>query len=106
MTNRIRYRMYDGKRYRVVMNEGFEGFVVRWTATCTGCYESEDGHPVGEYDFDQKSGCAIGAGCEECGYTGKSRRAEWCPFDYAAYSKHSDEQWNKKVREDRERASA
>jgi len=44
-----------------------------FTRSCTGCFESEDGHPVGEYPWDSKANCYIGSGCSECGYTGKRR---------------------------------
>lgn len=53
--------------------------LARWTDSCSGCFESEDGHPVGIYPRDPKHRCYIGAGCDECGYTGKRRRAEWLP---------------------------
>jgi hypothetical protein len=99
----VRYRTVDngdGKRtrHKVVLHHGFEGFVVRWTDSCSGCYETEDGHPVGEYDYDPKHNCAIGAGCEECGYTGKSRRAEWIPFDdqFEAYDAWWDKRWERR----------
>lgn len=86
----IRYRVKDGRRYRIVMNEGFEGFVVRWTSTCTGCFESEDGYPVGSYPFDEGAQCHVGAGCRECGYTGKTRSSMWVPFDSAAWRRHDE----------------
>jgi hypothetical protein len=103
MADPIRYRTIDdgdGNRTRckVVLLNGFEGFVVRWTDSCTGCYESEDGHPVGEYDYDSKNHCAIGAGCKECGYTGKSRRVEWLPFDAEAYDAWWDKRWARRER--------
>jgi len=44
-----------------------------WTESCTGCRETEDGQNVGDYPWDSKAGCYIGAGCDECGYTGKRR---------------------------------
>jgi hypothetical protein len=44
-----------------------------FTHSCSGCFESEDGHPVGEYPWDDKAKCYVGAGCKECGYTGKRR---------------------------------
>lgn len=56
----------------------------RWTDTCSGCFESEDGHPIGHYPRDPKHGCYIGAGCDECGYTGKVRRVMWLPHTEAA----------------------
>lgn len=133
---KVRYRTHDGRRYRVVMREGFEGFVVRWTATCTGCFNTEDGQPVGcYYPFDDKAKCYVGAGCSECGGRGKVRQSHWIPFDAAAWRRYDEadlieleqikarcraegldtiprdwykawEQKWEKVREDRERASA
>lgn len=47
-----------------------------WTTSCSGCFETEDGHPVGEYPWDAKAHCHVGGGCSECGYTGK-RRDGW-----------------------------
>lgn len=47
-----------------------------WTTSCSGCFETEDGHPVGDYPYDAKNHCHIGAGCPECGYTGK-RKQGW-----------------------------
>lgn len=44
-----------------------------WTTSCSGCRETEDGHNVGHYEWDDKAKCYIGAGCSECGYTGKRR---------------------------------
>ena len=44
-----------------------------FTRSCSGCYETEDGHPVGEYEWDEKAKCYKGSGCKECGYTGKRR---------------------------------
>lgn len=83
MTDPIRYRKDDeGNRYKVVMNEGFEGYIGRWTTACSGCYESTDGFPTGD----------IGGGCDECGYTGKRRWSMWVPFDITAWHKHMVEQ--------------
>jgi hypothetical protein len=91
----IRYRRdHEGNLHKVVMHEGFEGFVVRWTDECTGCTEREDGHLVGEYGWDPKAKCTVGAGCDECGYTGKSRRAQWVAFD-GAYYEYEDRKWEK-----------
>jgi hypothetical protein len=50
-----------------------------WTRTCSGCYESEGGHPAVSYNYDEKAKCAVGAGCEECGHTGKRREEMWLP---------------------------
>jgi hypothetical protein len=50
-----------------------------WTTSCSGCLETEDGHPVGRYEWDAKHSCYIGGGCHECGYTGKRRQRELVP---------------------------
>lgn len=42
------------------------------TSPCSGCFESgEYGGMEHLYDYDQKAQCRKGAGCSECGYTGK-----------------------------------
>ncbi|WP_264858167.1 hypothetical protein [Burkholderia cenocepacia] len=46
--------------------------------TCSGCHESEDGHPVGEYPYSETLQCDLGAGCGECGGIG----AVWDSTDY------------------------
>ncbi|WP_198386206.1 hypothetical protein [Burkholderia ubonensis] len=46
--------------------------------TCSGCHESEDGHPVGEYPYSEVLQCDLGAGCTECGGIG----AVWDNTDY------------------------
>ena len=74
MKERRRYRILDdgdGNKFRVmvVMHEGIEGHIVRWTDTCSGCTEYVEGQ------------LAYGPmGCEECGYTGKRRQAHWVPI--------------------------
>ena len=48
-----------------------------WTDSCSGC--TELGECMGNahlYPYDSKARCHIGAGCEECGFTGK-RRTSW-----------------------------
>lgn len=45
---------------------------------CSGCYETEDGHPVGRYPHSELFGCALGGGCSECGGIG----AIWDDTDY------------------------
>lgn len=47
--------------------------------TCSGCYESEDGHDVGNYPFSPSLGCKLGSGCGDCGGLG----ATWDTVDYA-----------------------
>lgn len=77
---RVGYRMAlvkldpDGPavRVKVVRFERQDGMVVRWTQHCSGCtpgYEESGGA-----HFER------GAGCSECGYTGRSRRVEWVPL--------------------------
>lgn len=81
----IRYRKdLDGNRHRVVIVNGMDGFEVRYTTSCSGCFEpGECGALAHHYIFDSKAGCHIGSGCHECGYTGKRARTYWVPFDYA-----------------------
>ena len=89
MTEPVRYRKdREGKRYRVVLNEGHEGFVTRWTESCTGCFEFNEGWGLEHYEYDAKHKCRIGAGCSECGYTGKRRASFWVPFDMTAWSRY------------------
>jgi hypothetical protein len=78
----IRYRRDDdGKRRRVVMFNGQEGFEVWATVSCSGCCEMGEsgGNPNG-HDYDPKARCHVGFGCDECGYTGKRRWPYWVPF--------------------------
>jgi hypothetical protein len=44
------------------------------TMPCSGCYEpGEYGGNEHLYQWDAKARCRVGAGCRECGYTGKRR---------------------------------
>lgn len=53
----------------------------KWTTNCSGCCElGEYGSGSQYYDRDPKHGCLIGAGCEECGYTGKRIESCWVPI--------------------------
>jgi len=54
---------------QVIAEEALEGAVCGWRS-CTGCLESEDGHPVGDYPYSPEFGCQVGAGCSECGGLG------------------------------------
>lgn len=77
----------EGDLHQVVRYDGMDGFVVRWTASCTGCFEFGDyGGLAHLYPWDDKAKCRIGAGCSECGYTGKRVQEHWVPFDMAAHS--------------------
>lgn len=48
-------------------------------ATCTGCYDTEDGRPTQKYAHSDVFGCELGNGCRECGGIG----AVWDDTDYA-----------------------
>jgi hypothetical protein len=49
--------------------------------SCSGCCElGEYGSGSSLYPTDPKHGCLIGAGCNECGHTGKRRWAMWLPL--------------------------
>lgn len=70
LDRRKRYR-YVGRKHRdfwgclVVVDSGYTG-------SCSGCYESgECGGMEHWYEWDEKAKCRKGAGCDECGYTGK-----------------------------------
>lgn len=73
-------------RVLVVYFKGIAGHLVRWTGSCTGCHETVDGQETGWYPFDEKAQCYVGAGCDECGHTGKRRREEWVPIDPSDYN--------------------
>jgi hypothetical protein len=49
-----------------------------WHA-CSGCYDTEDGHPTGNYAYSAVFGCALGSGCHECGGLGVT----WDNNDYS-----------------------
>jgi len=69
----------DGRRnYKVIDGRLCE--LVSFTNTCSGCCELSDGHNIYGYPYDEKAGCIIGSGCEECGYTGKRRQTYWIPI--------------------------
>ncbi|QTS88286.1 hypothetical protein JLK41_09035 [Ectopseudomonas khazarica] len=46
--------------------------------SCSGCHETEDGHPVGSYAYSSVLQCSLGSGCSECGGLG----ATWDNTDY------------------------
>jgi len=47
------------------------------TQPYSGCFSAgEYGGNEHNYPYDAKAGCRVGAGCHECGYTGK-RRTYW-----------------------------
>lgn len=86
---RRRYRVVNGQRFLVVPLRGVDGYVVRFTDYCTGCTEHGDYGSllVGSV----RDGKVYGAGCEECGFTGRRRREEWMPFDFQEWDRKMDE---------------
>lgn len=63
------WRDSKGRLRRIVLCDGEEGYIERRTIGCLGCTE------YGDY------GVSYGAaGCEDCGFTGRRRIAEWFPF--------------------------
>ena len=55
-----------------------------YTGTCSGCFETGDyGSGSENYSWDGKAHCYVGAGCHECGYTGKIRHSMWIPVTSA-----------------------
>jgi hypothetical protein len=62
--------------------------------SCSGCYETEDGYPVGKYPHSDILGCPLGGGCSECGGIG----AVWDDTDYADYA-----DWS--IKRDRDRTN-
>ena len=86
MSTRVMRRDDEGALHQVVHYDGMDGFVVRWTESCSGCFETGDyGSGAHLYPFDDKAKCHIGAGCSECGHTGKRVQEHWVPFDMAAW---------------------
>lgn len=67
-------------RAKVVEFGGELGMEVRWTDSCSGCFEFNEGLGLDRYQFDSKAGIYLGHGCEECGYTGKRRQVDWVPL--------------------------
>ena len=55
--------------------------------SCSGCYDTEDGHPTMQYAYSRVLGCALGNGCSECGGIG----AVWDNADYEAMARDWDE---------------
>lgn len=53
---------------------------------CSGCYDTEDGHPTQNYVYSKVFGCSLGNGCSECGGIG----AVWDNTDYEAMARDWD----------------
>lgn len=67
--------------------------------SCSGCYEIEDGYPVGHYRHSRAFNCALGAGCSECGGLG----AVWDTTDYADMARFMAEEDASKAKAKEER---
>lgn len=53
----------------------------KFTVSCSGCFDAGDyGGLAHNYEYDKKAQCRIGAGCSECGYTGKRISSFPCPI--------------------------
>lgn len=79
-----------GETARVKVSEhlGVEGYWTTYTDVCSGCFEAGD--YMGQahhYRHDDKAGCYVGHGCDECGYTGKRRHTVFCPFDLDEFAR-------------------
>lgn len=57
-------------------------YVISFVDSCSGCFEGgEYGGLAHNYPTDKKHGIRLGAGCFECGYTGKRRHSIWTWVD-------------------------
>lgn len=58
--------------------------LISCTYNCSGCCELGDyGSGSHLYRWDAKAHCLVGAGCKECGYTGKRRNSYWIDYTSA-----------------------
>ena len=72
-------RRVDRRRQYAYVN-GEVCYSAEWTRECTGCCETGEMMGLADnYPVDEKHGCLVGGGCEECGFTGKRREAMWLP---------------------------
>ena len=58
--------------------------------SCTGCYETNEGHPPNGAYFSQAFQCHLGSGCDECGGLG----AVWDTTDYDAMANEMERDSN------------
>ena len=68
-------------RSRVYLVNGEECTLVKFHAPCTGCYETEDGHAVGNVAFHPKHKINLGAGCGECRGRGFTIQQHYVPIE-------------------------
>lgn len=64
---------------RTCSEEASNGAACGWMP-CTGCYDTEDGHPTAHYRHSRVFGCDVGSGCSECGGLGVVFQY-WSPED-------------------------
>lgn len=73
--HRVDHRRNYAREGKTVLEE------IRYTNHCTGCFETGDyGSGAENYPWDEKAQCRVGAGCHECGYTGKVRHVDYAPY--------------------------
>jgi hypothetical protein len=94
-------RLPNGKRVRVVRRLGRLGAELRFVFSCTGCYDSDGGHPTGHYLMHPQHRVWIGAGCGECGYWGIRRVRWWAPMRVIGVSLAERRRVNRAFRGDR-----
>lgn len=56
--------------------------LAKWTDSCSGCFEFNEGIGLSHWDMDKKHNIYLGSGCHECGYSGKKRHSMWVPVKY------------------------
>lgn len=66
--NKFKIKLDRRKNYAIIKGKLCE--LCEWSEHCSGCTEVPENTEPPER----------GMGCHECGYTGRSRRAEWVPF--------------------------
>ena len=88
-----RYRKAeDGVRRVIAIVDGVEGYWSKFTMSCSGCFEPGECMGLAHlYEYDVKRHCYVGAGCEECGYSGKRVERFFVPFDLNDVSRLEEE---------------
>jgi hypothetical protein len=83
-------RRLDRRRKYYLVDETVIVSAASYTTTCSGCFEGGDymGN-AHNYTWDSKSQCHIGAGCDECGYTGKRVETVLVPIDHLTHLQRS-----------------
>jgi hypothetical protein len=97
LDGRRNYKMIDGELCQLIEP---------YTDSCSGCYETVDGQNVFGYPYDEKAGCFLGSGCEECGYTGKRRYQYWMPIKDAIMAEKIEKEMEREFKEIEARTGA